>query len=49
MAQFGLIPDFTGVSDPYEEPTDAELTIDTSVVQAADAAEEILSAIQTAT
>ena len=30
-ARAGEIPVFTGVSDPYEEPTDAELTIDTSV------------------
>jgi len=31
-AYSGLIDHFTGVSDPYEEPTDAELTIDTSVM-----------------
>lgn len=30
QARAGLIPEFTGVSDPYEEPTDAELTIDTT-------------------
>lgn len=29
-ARAGLIPEFTGVSDPYEEPENAELTIDTS-------------------
>jgi sulfate adenylyltransferase len=29
-ARAGLIPKFTGVSDPYEAPADAELTIDTS-------------------
>ncbi len=29
-ARAGLIEDFTGISDPYEEPTDADLTIDTS-------------------
>ncbi|WP_369140771.1 adenylyl-sulfate kinase [Modestobacter versicolor] len=28
-ARRGEIPEFTGISDPYEEPTDAELTIDT--------------------
>ncbi|MEV0968939.1 adenylyl-sulfate kinase [Microtetraspora glauca] len=29
-ARAGLIPEFTGVSDPYEEPEDAELTLDTT-------------------
>jgi adenylyl-sulfate kinase len=29
-ARAGLIPQFTGVSDPYEEPFDAEVRIDTS-------------------
>ena len=31
-ARAGLIENFTGVSDPYEEPTDAVAVIDTSVV-----------------
>ncbi len=30
-ARAGEIPQFTGISDPYEPPTRAELTIDTSV------------------
>jgi sulfate adenylyltransferase len=29
-ARAGIIPEFTGVSDPYEAPQDAELVIDTS-------------------
>ena len=29
-ARAGLIDHFTGVSDPYEEPDDADLVIDTS-------------------
>lgn len=29
-ARAGLIPEFTGISDPYEEPDDAELVIDTT-------------------
>ena len=29
-ARAGLIPEFTGISDPYEEPEDADLTLDTS-------------------
>ena len=28
----GLIKGFTGVSDPYEEPRDADLVLDTSVM-----------------
>jgi sulfate adenylyltransferase len=28
-ARAGLIPEFTGISDPYEEPMDADLRIDT--------------------
>lgn len=31
-ARAGLIAEFTGVSDPYEEPTDADLRIDTSAI-----------------
>ena len=31
-ARAGLIPEFTGISDPYEEPTDAEVTIDTTAL-----------------
>ncbi|MBT7901643.1 MAG: adenylyl-sulfate kinase, partial [Candidatus Marinimicrobia bacterium] len=26
----GVIKEFTGISDPYEEPTDAEIVIDSS-------------------
>jgi len=29
-ARAGIIPEFTGISDPYEEPADAEVVIDTS-------------------
>ena len=31
-AQAGLIKGFTGVSDPYEEPRDADLVLDTSAM-----------------
>jgi sulfate adenylyltransferase len=41
-ARAGIIAEFTGVSDPYEEPTDAELVIDTSVVSRAEAVAAIL-------
>ena len=29
-ARRGEIPEFTGISDPYETPTDAEIVIDTT-------------------
>lgn len=41
-ARAGIIPDFTGISDPYEEPADAELTIDTTHVTPEEAANQII-------
>jgi len=41
-ARAGLVKEFTGISDPYEAPTDAELTIDTAEVTAAEAAQQVL-------
>jgi len=41
-AKAGIIKEFTGVSDPYEEPTDADLTIDTTDITPEEAAQEIL-------
>ena len=29
-ARAGIIKEFTGISDPYEEPEDAEITVDTT-------------------
>jgi sulfate adenylyltransferase len=40
-ARRGEIPHFTGVSDPYEEPTDADLVVDTSVAPLEQAVEEV--------
>jgi sulfate adenylyltransferase len=40
-ARRGEIPDFTGISSPYEQPTDADLEIDTSTMDA-DAAVDIV-------
>jgi len=40
-ARKGLIPEFTGISDPYEVPEKAELTIDTADVSPMEAAQEI--------
>ncbi len=42
-ARAGLIKQFTGVSDPYEEPADAVLVLDTSVISRADATGAILA------
>ena len=44
-ARRGEIAEFTGISDPYETPDDAELTIDASRVAVADAVERVLAAI----
>ena len=41
-ARAGVISQFTGVSDPYEEPTDAELVIDTSAVSRQEAVAAVL-------
>jgi len=41
-ARKGLIPQFTGISDPYEVPTRAEIEIDTTQVSAIDAVENII-------
>jgi sulfate adenylyltransferase len=41
-ARAGLIPTFTGVSDPYESPADAEVVIDTTNTTPEEAAQEIL-------
>ena len=40
-ARAGLVKEFTGISDPYEAPADAEVVIDTSITPA-EAAQEIL-------
>ena len=42
QARAGIIGSFTGISDPYEEPHDADLVIDTSVVSRQDAVAAVL-------
>jgi len=42
QARAGVIGSFTGISDPYEEPDDAELVIDTSAVSRHDAVAAVL-------
>ena len=46
-ARAGLIPEFTGISDPYEEPTDADLAIDTTDVSVDEAVDRILALLTT--
>jgi sulfate adenylyltransferase len=41
-ARQGIIKEFTGISDPYEEPKDAEMKIDTSELSPEEAAQEIV-------
>jgi len=41
-ARAGLIEGLTGVSDPYEEPTDADLVIDTSAMSRQEAVTAVL-------
>jgi sulfate adenylyltransferase len=41
-ARAGKIKEFTGVSDPYEEPTDAELTLDTLKYSAEELTNQVL-------
>jgi sulfate adenylyltransferase len=42
QARAGVIGSFTGISDPYEEPDDADVVIDTSRVSRHDAVEAVL-------
>ncbi len=42
-ARAGVIKQFTGVSDPYEEPTDAVLVLDTAVISREQATEQIMA------
>nr|WP_201760714.1 adenylyl-sulfate kinase [Nonomuraea sp. K271] len=45
-ARAGLIPEFTGVSDPYEEPDDADLTIDTTHITIEAAVSRVLETLR---
>ncbi len=41
-ARAGIIKEFTGISDPYEEPADAEVTIDTTDTSPDEAANQVI-------
>ena len=41
-ARAGILKEFTGISDPYEEPVDADITIDTTELTPEEAAQQIV-------
>ncbi len=41
-ARAGILKEFTGISDPYEEPKDAEVVINTAELTAEEAAQQII-------
>jgi sulfate adenylyltransferase len=41
-ARAGIIKEFTGVSDPYEEPKDAEIMIDTTELSPQEGVQNII-------
>jgi sulfate adenylyltransferase len=41
-ARAGIIKEFTGISDPYEIPEDADVVLDTSDLTPAEATREVL-------
>lgn len=41
-ARAGILKEFTGISDPYEEPTDADVVINTEELSPEEAAQEII-------
>ena len=41
-ARAGIIKEFTGISDPYEEPADADIVIDTTKLTAEEAAQQVV-------
>jgi sulfate adenylyltransferase len=41
-----MIEDFTGVSDPYEEPEDAEVRVDTAEASPEECVQEVILFLQ---
>jgi len=41
-ARAGIVKEFTGISDPYEAPDDADVVIDTADTTASEAAQQII-------
>ncbi|RIX28905.1 adenylyl-sulfate kinase [Amnibacterium setariae] len=44
-AREGRLPDFTGVSSPYEAPLDADVTVDAAVAAVDEAADAVVAAL----
>lgn len=45
-ARAGLIKEFTGISDPYEPPSDAELVLDTTDMSVEECTQEIILCLE---
>ena len=45
-ARAGVIPEFTGISSPYEEPDDADVRVDTTGRTIEDALGDVLDALR---
>ena len=45
-ARAGIIQEFTGISDPYEDPADADVVIDTTATSPEEAANEIILSLE---
>ena len=45
-ARAGTLPEFTGVSDPYDVPDDADVTIDASQVTVPQAVDRLIAALE---
>ncbi len=45
-ARAGQISDFTGISAPYESPTDADLTLDTGALSIEEARDRVLDLLR---
>ena len=46
-ARAGLVTDFTGIDSPYEEPVDADLILDLSVLDVQTATEQVIGLLRT--
>jgi sulfate adenylyltransferase len=45
-ARAGILPDFTGISDPYEKPEDAEVVIDTTDTTPEEGAQQVFLCLE---
>ncbi len=45
-ARAGLIPEFTGISSPYEEPSDADVVVDLAQLSVAEGTTRLLDAVR---